>query len=211
MAEHRLDPLLKPASVALLGVSERSGSPGQILASMVVESDYRGDIYLVNPRYSQLHGLPCYASLEALPHSVDHVVIALANEHLESALRESIEHGAKAATIYSSAVLQQDTEPPLKQRLATMASAAGIQLCGVNGKGFYNLEQQLFAGIFARPKQIVRGGISYIAQSGSAFTALSHNGCRLGFNLCVSSGDEMTTTVADYMDWSLQQADTRVI
>jgi hypothetical protein len=48
MAEHRLDPLLQPASIALLGASERAGSPGRILAEMVIESDYQGEIFPVN-------------------------------------------------------------------------------------------------------------------------------------------------------------------
>jgi acyl-CoA synthetase (NDP forming) len=211
VTEHPLDPLLQPASIALLGASERAGSPGITLAGMVIESDYAGAVYPVNPGYTQILGLPCYADLAALPQTVDHVIIALGNAHLEGALSAVIEHGAKAATIYSSGVLQQDCEPPLKQRLAAMARAAGLHICGINGMGFYNLELQLYAGIFPRAAQINRGGIGYIAQSGSAFTTLCHNGCRLGFNLCVSAGNEMTTSVADYMDWCLEREDTRVI
>ncbi len=211
MAEHRLDPLLQPGSIALLGASERAGSPGRILAEMVIESGYEGDIFPVNSGYQSILGRPCYPDLKSLPQTVEHVVIALGNRHLEAALGAAIEHGAKAATIYSSGVLDADGDPPLKRRLEAMAKAAGMQICGINGMGFYNPEKQLHAGIFPRPAEIARGGISYIAQSGSAFTTLCHNGCRLGFNLCVSSGNEMTTTVADYMDWSLEQASTRVI
>jgi acyl-CoA synthetase (NDP forming) len=211
MAEHRLDPLLQPASIALLGASERSDSPGRVLAEMVIHSQYPGSVYPVNPGYSQIFGLPCYADLPSLPATVDHVIIALGNAHLESALSAAIEHGARAATIYSSAVAEQDADPPLKQRLQDMARRADIQICGINGMGFYNLQLPLYAGIFPRAEHIIRGGISYLAQSGSAFTTLCHNGCRLGFNLCVSAGDEMTTTVADYMDWCLQREDTRVI
>jgi acyl-CoA synthetase (NDP forming) len=77
--------------------------------------------------------------------------------------------------------------------------------------GFYNVTRDLCVGIFEKPRAITPGGISHIAQSGSVFTALCHNGCRLGFNLCVSAGNEMTVTLADYMDWSLAQSDTRVI
>jgi acyl-CoA synthetase (NDP forming) len=208
---HRLDPLLKPASIALVGVSERDGSPGQMLAKMVLESDYAGEVYLVNPRYDEILGRPCLPTLESLPVTVDHAVIALGNPHLESALQATIDHGARAATIYSSGILEQDSEPRLLQRLTSMAKAAGLEVCGLNVMGFYNLSHDLYAGIFPRAEEIVKGEISYIAQSGSAFTTLCHNGCRLGFNLCVSSGNELTTTVADYMDWSLEQADTRVI
>jgi len=211
MAEHRLDPLLKPASIALVGVSERADSPGHTLVKMVLDSDYAGDVYLVNPRYPEILGQTCYPYLESLPATVDHVVIALGNQHLEAALKAAIEHGARAATIYSSGVLEQDSEPNLMQRLTSMAKTAGIQICGINGMGFYNVGHNLYAGIFPRAAEIIKGEISYIAQSGSAFTTLCHNGCRLGFNLCVSSGNEIATTVADYMDWSLEQEDTRVI
>jgi acyl-CoA synthetase (NDP forming) len=208
---HRLDPLLKPSSIALLGVSSKTGSPGQVLAQMVLDSAYPGDLYLVNPRYPEILGQHCYPDLEALPAAVDHVVIALGNAHLEEAMAATIEHGASAATIYSSGVLPDDSEPGLIQRLGTMAKAAELQICGINGMGFYNISHDLYCGIFPRGREIIRGGISYIAQSGSAFTTLCHNGCRLGFNLCVSAGNEIVTTVADYMDWSLEQSDTRVI
>jgi acyl-CoA synthetase (NDP forming) len=211
MAEHRLDPLLKPASIALVGVSERADSPGHRLMKMVLESDYAGDVYLVNPRYPEILGQPCHPYLESLPVRVDHVVIALGNQHLEAALKAVVEHGARAATIYSSGVLEQDSEPNLMQRLTSIAKQAGIQICGINGMGFYNVGLDLYTGIFPRAAEIIKGEISYIAQSGSAFSTLCHNGCRLGFNLCVSSGNEIVTTVADYMDWSLEQEDTRVI
>ena len=211
MTRHRLDPLLQPASTALVGASDKDGSPGQVLAAMVMHSDYGGTVYPVNPNYAQILGQPCYPYLESLPETVDHVVIALGNQHLESALDAIIEHGARAATIYSSGILEQDSEPRLLARLAAKAREAGLVICGVNGMGFYNVSQDLYAGIFPRAAEIIKGQISYIAQSGSAFTTLCHNGCRLGFNLCVSAGTEITTTVADYMDWSLEQPDTRVI
>jgi len=203
--------LLNPARVALVGASDRPDSPGQVLARMVLESGYAGEVYPVNPGYSEILGHTCYPYLESLPVTVDHVIIALGNQHLEGALQAAIEHGARAATIYSSGVLERDSEPMLRQRLSAMAKEAGIMICGINGMGFYNVGQDLYAGIFPRAAEIIKGRISYIAQSGSAFTTLCHNGCRLGFNLCVSAGNEITTSVADYMDWSLEQPDTSVI
>ncbi|TNF86385.1 MAG: acetate--CoA ligase family protein [Gammaproteobacteria bacterium] len=211
MSEHYLDPLLRPARIALVGASERAGSPGATLADMVINSGFAGEIFPVNRRSREILGQTCYPTIESLPSTVEHVVIALGNAQLETALEASIDHGAKAATIYSSGVLDDDSEPKLIQRLAEMAQAAGIHVCGLNGMGFYNIGADLYAGIFPRSAEIIKGEISYIAQSGSAFTTLAHNGCRLGFNLCVSAGNEMTTTVADYMDWSLEQPDTRVI
>jgi len=203
VTRHRLDPLLRPASIALVGASSKAGSPGKILTDMVVNSNFAGEVFPVNPGVDDIEGLICFANLESLPRTVEHVVLALANHHLESALEAAIAHGAKAVTIYSSGILEVDTDPPLLTRLTKKAKDAGITICGCNGMGFYNVANDLYVGIFPKATNINKGGISYIAQSGSAFTALCHNGNRLGFNLCVSSGNETTTTVADYMDWAL--------
>jgi len=211
MTGHRLDPLLNPASIALLGASTRTSSPGQILVDMVQNSDFRGAVYAVNPKYESINNHRCYADLNSLPETVDHVVLAVANERLEQALNDAITHGAKAVTIYSSCFLDNDREPPLIARLTHIAREAGMVICGGNGMGFYNVTHDLYAGIFPKPGNIAKGGISYIAQSGSAFTTFPHNGYRLNFNLAVSSGNEMVTSVADYMDWSLSQDETRVI
>ena len=211
MTEHRLDPLLKPRSIALLGASMRTGTPGHILSEMVIRSDYAGPVYPINPGYAEIMGTPCFATLDSLPETVDHAVIALGNRHLESALEAVIAHGTRAATIYASGILTEDETPVLRERIQAMAREAGLAVCGINGMGFYNVAHNLHAGIFSRPRNIIRGGISHIAQSGSAFTALTHNGSRLGFNFAVSTGNELTVTAADFMDWCLEQPETRVI
>ena len=207
---HRLDPLLKPSSVALLGASERENSPGRVLAEMIIQSDFSGDIFPINPGSSTILGLPCFKSLDSLPKQVEHVIIALGTNKLEQALQQVVDHGAKAVTIYAGTTLENDTQPNLQQRLTAIAKSAGLQMCGANGMGFYNIGHHFNAGIFPKPP-IRFGGISHIAQSGTAFATLTHNGCRMGFNLCVSSGNELTTSVADYIDWSLEQPETKVI
>ena len=64
---------------------------------------------------------------------------------------------------------------------------------------------------FPRRRTSAKGGIAWIAQSGSAFAALAHNDRRIGFSLCVSSGSELAPSLADYMDWALSRPETRVI
>ena len=211
MTGHYLDSLLKPKSIALVGASNREGSPGRILADLVINSSFQGNVYPINPGYESLLETTCYPDFDSLPETVDHAVLAVANERLEQTLKNGIQHGIRAATIFSSCVLENESPPLLKQRITKLAKDAGIAVCGGNGMGFYSITHGLYAGMYPMPKGILSGGISFIAQSGSAFTALAHNGCRLKFNLCVSSGNEMVTTVSDYMDWSLAQESTRVI
>ncbi len=80
MTEHPLDALLQPTTIALLGASERADSPGRVLAQMIFESEYAGAAYPVNPGYSEILGRHCYPDLDALPVTVEHVVIALGKE-----------------------------------------------------------------------------------------------------------------------------------
>ena len=73
--KHPLDPLLKPASIALVGASKKQGTPGFILADMVINSSFAGEVYPVNPGADEIIGLKCYDAIESLPKVVDHVVL----------------------------------------------------------------------------------------------------------------------------------------
>lgn len=211
MATHRLDPLLKPFSIALLGASARPESMGKALVDMCRIDGYRGRIYPVNPRYQEIDDLRCYPALQDLPERVDHVVIALGNHDLESALDAAISHGARAATIFGSAQIANDFTPSMSQRLKQRAVAANLALCGPNSMGLYSPLVGLRVTGFISSAGLRSGGTAFIAQSGSIFSALAHNDRRFGFSLCVSSGMELTTTASEYAEWALQQPQTRVI
>lgn len=208
-APHYLDALLRPASIAFVGASVRPNTPGNTMVRAAALDGYAGRLYAVNPKYSEVEGVPCFPSLAELPEPVEHVVLGVANEHLERELAAAIRHGARAATIFASCVLEGDAG--LADRLAAMAREAGLVICGGNGMGFCNPTIGLRVSGYATPGRMQPGGITLIAQSGSAFSALGYNDKRLKFNLCVSTGRELTTTAADYMDWALEQDETKVI
>ena len=210
-ASHPLDPLLRPRSIALLGASDKPDSAGRAMAAMARIDGYAGAVFPVNPSYAEIEGLTCYPSLDALPQRVEHVVLCLADARLEAALDEAIAHGARAATIFASGHSVGERRPSLAERLAAKAAAAGLMICGIGSMGFYNRAIGLRVAAFPSPAGLTPGGIVWIAQSGSVFSALAHNDRRLGFALAVSSGMETTTTVADYIDWSLRQPETKVI
>ena len=206
-----LDPLLNPASIAMLGASQRPDSPGNDMLRLALAGRYSGRIYPVNPRYDQIAGVRCYQSLQELPETVDHVVIAVANAQLEEALLRCVEHGARAATIFASCILEADSEPPLTARLAAIAADAGLALCGGNGMGLINPIIGLNIGAYPAPANLEPGRIAWIAQSGSVFCVLPYNEPHLRFNLCVSTGAELVTTASDYFAWVLRQDETAVV
>ena len=210
-ARHPLDALLRPRSIALLGASDKPDSAGRAMIEMARIDGYAGAVFPVNPRYAEIAGLPCYSSLDALPDRAEHVVLGVATARLEAALDEAIAHGARAVTIFASGQLNGEHSPRLEERIAAKTAAAGMALCGIGSMGFYNRTIGLRVAAFPSPPDLTAGGIAWISQSGSVFSALAHNDRRLGFALAVSSGRETVTTVADYIDWSLRQPDIKVI
>ncbi|WP_333684504.1 acetate--CoA ligase family protein [Pontibaca methylaminivorans] len=205
----RLDALLRPRSIALVGASKKRNSVGSSMIRNVLQGGFDGEIHAVNPSYRTLYGYPCHPDLASLPGPVDLAVLAVSNRVLEQVVEEAIAHGVKALVIFASAEVEGDEG--LRQRIADRARAAGIVICGANCMGFFNLDHGLHAFSALQPETMEKGGLTCIAQSGSLLQALVFNDERLRFNLAVSTGQELGATAADFMHHALDQPSTRAI
>jgi acyl-CoA synthetase (NDP forming) len=209
-----LQRMLEARSVAVVGASVKEGSLGRQMVIELNRGGYGGAIYPVNPGYQEVLGHRCFPSVADLPEAPDLVILGVANARIEQALLEAVAAGARSAVTFSS--LQEDRPPGtgvplLPERLAAIAREAGIALCGGNGMGFLNLDAGLRATGFPTPDILAVGPVAFISHSGSAFAALAFNRRKIGFNLIVSSGQEIVTGLADYMDYALGLPTTRVL
>ena len=211
MTSHPLTPLLSPRSIAFVGASARPNTPGHDMMRMVRRGGFVGAVHAVNPNYREIEGYPCVPGLSELPEAPDLVVLSVRNERLEQTTQEAIARGAKAAVLFASAFLDNDGTPPLAVRLATMARAASMPVCGANCMGFYNDLDKVWICGFPSPREPRAGSIAFIAHSGSVFGALAHNDPRLRFAMAISPGQELTTTVADYIDYAVDRPEVKVV
>lgn len=211
MTEHRLRPLLKPASIAVLGASSRLGSVGNEVFVNLRKGGFSGTIVAVNPAYSEVEGVACYASLSDLPELPEHVIFAIGDQRIEAALDELITLGIKACTIFSALILKDDKTPLLKQRIQAKAEKAGLLVAGANGMGFYNVRDQVLAGGFDTREHRYPGNVTLISQSGAGMSGIVDCEQRIDFNLAVSSGYELTVSMEDYLDYALDLPETRVV
>jgi len=203
MAAHRLEPLLRPRSVAVLGATEREGTVGRTVVENLLKGGFEGRLFAVNPRYESVCGVPCFASLSALPEPVEHVIFAVSDARIEAALDEVIAHGARAATMMSSLVLAEDRHPPLRERVLAKIRAAGLVVCGANGMGFYNFADGIWGCGFLTREHVRGGNVSYISHSGSGMCGIVDTDERIDFNLVVSTGQELAVTMDEYLDFAL--------
>jgi acyl-CoA synthetase (NDP forming) len=209
---HRLDPLLRPASIAVVGASERPGSVGRRTVENLLQGGYQGPLYAVNPGYESILGVHCFPDLAALPETVEHVVLTVGDARIEAALDAAIRHGARAATMMSSLVLKNDHSPVLRDRVARRIAESGLIVCGANGMGFYNFGDGVWVcGFDTRGNHLRGGDVTLISHSGAGMSGIIDCEERIDFNLAVSTGQELSTTMDQYMDWALDRPETRVV
>jgi acyl-CoA synthetase (NDP forming) len=209
--------MLEARSVAVVGASVKAGSLGAQMMIELRRGGFDGAVYPVNPGYEEVDGYRCYPSIGEVPEPVDLAILGVANARLEQALTDAAAAEAGSAATFSS--LHEEPAdrpggpdaPPLRDRLAAIARAHGMALCGGNGMGFLSEEHHLRVTGFATPDHLRHGPVTFISHSGSAFSALAFNDRGIGFNLLVSSGQEIVTTMADYMAYALDQGSTRVL
>ncbi len=209
--KHRLDPLLRPTSVAIVGASARAGSLGAWALKNLLTGGYTGRIYPVNPNYDELQGQACFASLGELPETPELVVFAVSDQRIEAALDEAIEAGVAAAVIQSTLFIDDDAEPPLRERMRRKIRDAGMLVCGANGMGFYNVRDRVWTCGFDSASHDAPGNVALISQSGSGMSGIIDCEERLRINVAVSTGNELSVTIDEYLDFVLDLPETRVV
>jgi acyl-CoA synthetase (NDP forming) len=212
-AASALTAMLEARSVALVGASPRPGTFGRRMTEEVARSASRPRLYPVNPRYDELDGRRCSPSLAEVPEAVDLVLLAVPDAALEQQLTLAAAHGAQSAVIFGSAHDEPgaaDT-PPLRERLAAIATGAGMALCGAGCMGFINVSRGLRAIGYTEADPVPDGPVALVTHSGSVFSALLRARRQLGFTLAVSSGQELVTTTPAYLDYALGLPETRVV
>ncbi|HEV2240762.1 MAG TPA: acetate--CoA ligase family protein [Streptosporangiaceae bacterium] len=101
--------------------------------------------------------------------------------------------------------------PSLRERLAAIARAAGMQLCGAGCMGFVNVARGLRAIGYTEPDPLPAGPVALVTHSGSVFSTMLRSRRGIGYTLAVSSGQELVTTAASYLDYALGLPETRVL
>ena len=219
--EPALRAMLEARSVALVGASPRPGTLGQRMVAEVARSPASPAMYLVNPKYQEIGGVPCHPSLAALPGPVDLVLLGVPDAALAGQVELAARRGDRAAVIFGGAydpVPQGDPgsgEPrptvSLRDRIATTAHAAGMALCGAGCMGFVNVGYGLRAIGYQEPDQLPAGPVALVTQSGSVFSAMLRTRRALGYTVAVSSGQELVTTAGQYARYALDLPQTRVL
>jgi acyl-CoA synthetase (NDP forming) len=203
-----LRPLFAPRSIAVVGASPRSWIAETVRDNLrVMGSATR--CHFVNPRYDELHGQPCYPSLEALPERPDVAIVALNPLRAASVTEAAAAAGIPAVIIPGGGVVEGgEAAEAMQVEVARIAREHRLALVGPNCMGVIDLTANAATYIGDVSPYLPRGGVAGIAQSGSVTDAFVHSGSRVGFSRIVSCGSEAVLDVCDYLAYCLDDPET---
>ena len=211
-ARSALESFFTPASVAVIGATEREGSVGRTVLVNLVHGGYRSRVFAVNPKHSELLGMKCYPSVATLPESVDLAVIVTPALTVPGVVRECVGAGARVAIVISAGFKERGAEGvELEHMIQAELRRGSMRLIGPNCLGLMNPSVGLnatFAQDIAHP-----GNVAFLSQSGALLTAVLDWSLReqVGFSAIVSTGSMLDVDWGDLISFCGEDPQTKSI
>ncbi len=197
-----LRPFFEPASVAVIGASQRRGSIGGELFRNILSADFAGAAYPVNRKGDHVAGVRAYRSIDEIPDPVDLAVICLPAEQVIEAAAQALREGVRALCVISAGFAEIGAEGRARQaRLLALVRAHGARLVGPNCLGIAVPARGLNATFASRA--LPAGRIGFSSQSGALGLALLEKATErsLGFSSFVSIGNKADVSSNDLLEW----------
>ena len=207
-------PLFRPPSIAIVGASERARWPTQIYRNLR-NFGFPGNVYPVNPRVGEVWGTTCYPDLAALPEPPAHAFVIVPAPAVQSVLETGVSAGLKSATVYA-AQIGEGSDPEIVARgaaLKALIDRSGLVMCGPNCMGLNALREKNFGYPNTDLCALTPGSVAFVTQSGGTVQYIATIGAHRGinFNYLISSGNELSVDLADYLNYFADDDSTRVI
>ena len=211
-----LERLIRPRSIAIVGASEKVGALGASVLANLERARFQGAIHLINPRRAEIGGRRCVASVYDLPAGVDVAVLAIPRVAVLDAVRGLASRKAGAAIIFSAGFAETGAEGLAEQReLARIAAEADMAIEGPNCLGLVNFVDGVPLTFVELPggRLGARPGVGLVSQSGAmaAVLAVTLASRGLGLSYSISTGNEAASGVEDYVEYLVDDPDTRVL
>jgi acetyltransferase len=209
-----LDPVLKPRSVAIIGASPRPGSIGREVLHNIIDADFNGVVYPVNPKAPFIHSMKAYRSVSEIPDPVDLAFVIVPRDHVLEVVDECGRKGVKGLCVISAGFREIGGEGVKREEeLLAKVRHYNMRLIGPNCLGLVNMTPEVrLNGTFA-PAKPISGRLAFLSQSGALGVSILQSMERLniGFSYFVSTGNSADVRGIDLLRYWENDPDTDVI
>lgn len=213
-----LSRLLRPTSVAIVGLSADQSKHGGRVLSFLQKIGFEGDIWGVHPKTPAIAGVEVFPSLKEGPASPDAIILAVPPPAIPDVLEEAAERKAGGAIIFSGGFAEVGGEgESLQRRVCDIARGGGVRLLGPNSAGIiYPAARTIlsFLTCLERPAEEIRPGpVGLVTQSGGTgsfmFNLAADRGS--GLAISVSTGNEADVELGEVFEALVENPDVRSI
>jgi acetyltransferase len=213
---HPFERLLNPRGIAVVGASTEASRPGAQAVRALKQHGYAGRVYPVNPKYAEIEGYRCHASLADVEGECDVAVIGLPAAHVPGVIAQCAARGIRFAVVQGGGFRESGEEgAKIEAAMLDAARASGVRLIGPNCLGFVNVHTRAYAafGSLTRPPLLKAGPVSAVMQSASFGVSMTIqcDAAGVGFRYVVTSGNEADIKAHELIDAFVDDEKTRVI
>lgn len=193
--------LLNPRSIVICGASSDIHKPGGKSLKNLLESPFKGQVYAVNPKETEVQGVKCYAKVDDLP-QVDCAILCIAAKFCAQTVDVlAKEKGCKGFIIVSAGFSEENAEgAAIEKHIVDTINSVGGSLIGPNCTGFLNVN---YAGCFDTPiPKLDPKGVDFITGSGATAVFIKEYGMSNGlkFNSVWAVGNSAQLGIEDVLE-----------
>ena len=209
--DHFLKHFFHPESVAVVGATNNTFKMNFRILQNLMDLDFKGRIYPVNPGAKEILGIRAFAGLKDIPDKVDLVVSAVPASKTMDIVKDCAEIGVKHLVIITGGFSEGDAEGhALHDRMAAFTRENGIRVLGPNTLSPVNTTNRLVIS-FQPINKMRRGGLSFAFQSGFYDPKINWILSHMGANKMLDMGNKMDINEVDALTYFSEDEDTRVI
>lgn len=193
--------LLNPQSIVVVGASNDLQKPGGKVLKNLLDGNFKGKVYAVNPKATEIQGITCYSNAEDLP-PVDCAILAIAAKYCPATVKILADNKDTRGFIILSAGFSEENEEgaALEKQIVDTINRVGGTLIGPNCTGFWNTN---YCGAFDSPiPPVSTQGVDFITGSGATAVFIKEQGLTngLSFNSVWAVGNSAQTGIEEVLE-----------
>jgi acetyl coenzyme A synthetase (ADP forming)-like protein len=209
-----LDAIFRPRSVAVVGASTSKGKLGWEILHNIIDYEFNGTVFPVNPRAEFIHSIKAYPSVGEIPDRVDLAIIVVPAEEVLEVVEDCGKKGVQGLVIISAGFREIGGEGARREeKLVDLCARHGMRLIGPNCMGVFNAADKVRLNATFAPFQPIPGAVAYMSQSGALGMAILHAAKRLniGISHFASVGNKADISGNDLLEYWEDDPNTRII
>ncbi len=209
-----LNGIFRPRSVAVIGASSTKLTIGRQILHNLIQGEFQGKVFPVNPRAEVIHSIKAYPSVMDIPDQVDLAIIIVPREHVVRVTEECGQKGVKGIVVISAGFKEAGGKGiELEQKVVAIVRRYGMRMIGPNCFGVVNTEPGVSLNATFGKTFPKRGNIAFVSQSGALGEAIMVHAqeAHLGFSMFASIGNKADISGNDLLEYLAEDPSTEII